>query len=70
MKKTMLAVLSAAMMVTTGTAMASPQDAGTRECYEPRQETSYACGGYHGGWHGHRGGYGHGGEYSYGDNEN
>ncbi len=78
MKKTMMAMMAAAVMMTGATAMAAPGRAA--DCWNggnaPCVEASYAhCGdGYYGGHRGGRGGYGcgggYGGGYCYGNENN
>ena len=71
MKKMMMAMMAAAMISTTGTALAATPDRGFCGDNAPAIEMSYAhCGGgYYGGG---RGGYGcgggYGGGYCWGDN--
>ena len=71
MKKMMTAMMAAAMMLTTGTALAATPERGYCRDNAPAYEVSYAhCGGrYYGGDRGGRGGYGCGGGYCWG-NEN
>ncbi len=71
MKKMMMAMMAAAIIATTGTALAATPEHGYCRDNAPGIETSYAhCGGgYYGRGYGGRGGYGHGGGYCW-DNEN
>ena len=73
MKKMMMTMMAAAMIATTGTALAATPERGYCGDNAPGIETSYAhCGGgYYGGGRGGRGGYGggYGGGYCW-DNEN
>ncbi len=65
MKKTILTMMAAAMMLTSATALAATLERGGCWDNTPCYETSYAnCGGgYYGGGRGGRGGYGCGGGY-------
>ena len=71
MKKMMMAMMAAAMLATTGTALAATPDRGGCWDNAPSIETNYAhCGGgYYGG---ERGGYGcgYGGGYCWGNENN
>ncbi len=70
MKKMMMAMMAAAMMATTGTALAATPERGYCGGNASAIETSYAhCGGgYYGGGRGHGGGYG--GGYCWGNENN
>ena len=70
MKKMMMAMMAAAMISTTGTALAATPERGYCGDNAPDIETSYAhCGGeYHGSGRGH-GGW-HGGGYCWGNENN
>ena len=65
MKKTIMTMMAAAMIATTGTTLAATPDRGFCQDNMTRIETNYAhCGGgYHHGDRGERGGYGCGGGY-------
>ena len=75
MKKTMLALLAAMVVGSTGTALAATPEQGDCRDNAPCVEARYACcgGGYYGGGRG-RGGYGcgggYGGGYCYGPENN
>ena len=61
MKKTIMTMMAAAMIATTGTALAATPEQGNFQDSTSRVEMSYShCGGYYGGG---RGGYGCGGGY-------
>ena len=72
MKKTMMAMMAAAVMMTSATALAATPDRAW-DCRDnaPCVEANYSCcgGGYYGGGRG-RGGYGCGGGYCYGYENN
>ena len=65
MKKTILTMMAAAMIATTGTALAATPGAVAYGDNTPCVEANYTCcgGGYYGGGRGGRGGYGCGGGY-------
>ena len=69
MKKMMTAMMAAAMMLTTGTALAATPERGYCRDNAPCVEADYTCcgGGYYGGG---RGGYGCGGGYCWGNENN
>ena len=76
MKKMMMAMMAAAMIATTGTALAATPERGYCGSNAPCVEASYTCcgGGYYGGGRGGRGGYGcsggYGGGYCWGNENN
>ena len=64
MKKTIMTMMAAAMIATTGTALAATPGAVDCRDNAPCVEANYTCcGGYYGGGRGGRGGYGCGGGY-------
>ena len=64
MKKTMLAIMAAMVIGSTGTALAATPRAVDCRDNAPCVEANYTCcGGYYGGGRGGRGGYGCGGGY-------
>ena len=70
MKKTMLTMMAAMMLATTGTALAATPGSAYCRDNAPCVEADYTCcGGYYGGGRG-RGGYGCGGGYCYGYENN